>query len=393
MIKIDEKNNEYDSELHSISSYLAMFNKRMPEKYIKKFTNEGDIVYDLFSGRGTTLLQSRLMKRIGIGSDLNPYAYVLSKFKCVKINNKDDLINRVKELENEYNKLKKIYDNKIKKINKELFYYYSEKNLSQILFLKEQIGIKWKNLNNIDISILAFSLGIMHGSVKKDGSSIYFSVSMPNTISMSPNYVKNYVKKNNLKKIENNIFELIINRINKKYDPILEKEYEGFFFYWDATNKKENFIEGEKLLEQKKIKLVFTSPPYLNIVDYTNSNWLKLWMLGFERKELRQKIKLNDKFSDITNYSEFIKKILNNLYDLLDNSGIVCLVVGDIKETKLINEVWEQIKNKVNYEQIEIREEKILDNKKSTRLLNKNANATKIERILILKKIQTIKNK
>ena len=138
----DEEKQLYNSELHSISSYLAMFNKKLPEEYINKYTKKGDIVYDPFSGRGTTLLQSRLMGRIGIGSDLNPYACVLSKFKSITINSIENLIARVSELEKEYKQNKAIYDADIKNTNKELFYFYSAENLSQILFLRKKLGNK-----------------------------------------------------------------------------------------------------------------------------------------------------------------------------------------------------------------------------------------------------------
>ena len=38
--------------------------------------------------------------------------------------------------------------------------------------------------------------GIMHGSFRRDGTSQYLSISMPNTFSMSPSYVKKYIEEN-----------------------------------------------------------------------------------------------------------------------------------------------------------------------------------------------------
>ncbi|WP_283393169.1 hypothetical protein [Photobacterium phosphoreum] len=113
---------------------------------------------------------------------------------------------------------------------------------------------------------MAFSLGLMHGPTKISGETIYFSVDMPNAISMAPNYVKNYVKENNLKKPNVNIFENIKNRSLNKYDEkIISNNFNGKIFEKDST------IENEKI-NDNSIKLVITSPPYLNIINYTKSN-------------------------------------------------------------------------------------------------------------------------
>ena len=37
-------------------------------------------------------------------------------------------------------------------------------------------------------------LGVMHGGERKDGTSGYLSISMPNTFSMSPDYVRRFVQ-------------------------------------------------------------------------------------------------------------------------------------------------------------------------------------------------------
>jgi hypothetical protein len=135
-----------------------------------------------------------------------------------------------------------------------------------LIYLREKIGRNWKKNKILNNSILAFSLGLMHGPTRKDGNTtIYFLINKPNTISMSPNYVKKYAKKNNLKKIDVNIFQKIEDRINKKYDDLLNKKYNGKIYLHDATKKN-------KFIKNNSIDLLVSSPPYLSIVNYTNSN-------------------------------------------------------------------------------------------------------------------------
>lgn len=58
-------------ELHSLCSYMAMFPPSIPHFFIRWLTEPGDVVYDPFSGRGTTVLEACLLGRRGLGSDAN----------------------------------------------------------------------------------------------------------------------------------------------------------------------------------------------------------------------------------------------------------------------------------------------------------------------------------
>jgi hypothetical protein len=197
---------------HRICSYVAMFYPSLAKYFIEKYApNNNDIVLDTFSGRGTTLLQARLMNKKSYAIDLNPFAFVLSRSKA-KSFEVELIINRINEWEQEYEKMKSNY--RVNRVNKNLKVYYSNKNLRQLFFVKKNFSEKYKTLSEIDNFILAITLGIMHGPMRKNGDSIYLSLSMSNHTSMSVNYVRNYSLKHNLVKPEFNIFEKIRNRAN-----------------------------------------------------------------------------------------------------------------------------------------------------------------------------------
>ena len=63
------------------ATYLAMFPPTIPHVFVTWLTRPGDTVYDPFSGRGTTPLEACLMGRVGIGSDANPLACLLTSAK------------------------------------------------------------------------------------------------------------------------------------------------------------------------------------------------------------------------------------------------------------------------------------------------------------------------
>lgn len=62
--------------LHEIS-YRACFKPQLPRFLIERLTQPGEVVYDPFMGRGTTLLESALLGRTPWGGDLNPLCAAL----------------------------------------------------------------------------------------------------------------------------------------------------------------------------------------------------------------------------------------------------------------------------------------------------------------------------
>ena len=66
---------------HPMCSYLASFPASLAHAFIARWSRPGDVVLDPFSGRGTTALQACAEGRIGVGNDLNPFAFLLTAAK------------------------------------------------------------------------------------------------------------------------------------------------------------------------------------------------------------------------------------------------------------------------------------------------------------------------
>src|SRR5580658_4354553 len=67
---------------HSICPYFAMFPEAFVRRNLLAWSKRGDVVLDPFSGRGTTVFESLLNGRRGLGCDTNPVAVCLSKAKA-----------------------------------------------------------------------------------------------------------------------------------------------------------------------------------------------------------------------------------------------------------------------------------------------------------------------
>src|SRR5207247_1664057 len=83
---------------HSICPYFAMFPESFVRRNILAWSKRDDVILDLFSGRGTTVFESLLNGRRGLGCDTNPVAVCLSKAKAVPPALKD-ILGRIEALE------------------------------------------------------------------------------------------------------------------------------------------------------------------------------------------------------------------------------------------------------------------------------------------------------
>ena len=67
--------------MHSFHRYYGKLIPAIPRAFIREFTNVGDLIFDPFSGSGTTALESRFLDRNFIGVEINPLSVLISKIK------------------------------------------------------------------------------------------------------------------------------------------------------------------------------------------------------------------------------------------------------------------------------------------------------------------------
>lgn len=75
--------------------YPGNWSPFVPKNIILRYSKENDLILDQFIGSGTTLVEAKLLKRRGIGCDVNPVALELSQ-KRIKGVNGESSINLVK---------------------------------------------------------------------------------------------------------------------------------------------------------------------------------------------------------------------------------------------------------------------------------------------------------
>jgi DNA modification methylase len=78
-----------------VGDYWGNFVPQIPNQILRRFTRPGEIVVDLFSGMGTTLIECRHLGRHGIGVDLNEPVVARSRERIARARNVGDVLTEV----------------------------------------------------------------------------------------------------------------------------------------------------------------------------------------------------------------------------------------------------------------------------------------------------------
>ncbi|PIV45056.1 MAG: hypothetical protein COS25_01905 [Candidatus Nealsonbacteria bacterium CG02_land_8_20_14_3_00_37_10] len=368
--------NRRGHSLHSMCTYMASFPPGIPKYFIEMFTQENDVVFDPFSGRGTTPAEACILGRKGIGNDLNPLAYILTRSK-VRVPDRDAIKKRLVNLKNKWlTEKEKIDISKEPDKIKMIFHPYT---LNQLVFLKNNLN--YKN-GDIDVFLIGNLMGCIHGSSKG-----FLSVSMPNTFSMSPNYIKKYIQEKKLILPKRDVFEVLENKINRVLEDGIP-ETTGECFYGDARHVK---------LDANSVKLIVSSPPYLKVIKYGMYNWIRLWFINEEPEMVDEKL---DDTHNLPNYLIFMDEVFKEVNRIMRDDGLIVFIIGDVIKkdvsVNLAEEVWKYSGEKNGFKLLKIIEDNIEKNNKTTKIWNeKRGKATPTDRLLVMykKRIPTLINR
>lgn len=301
--------------LHRICSRTGSFPPSLAYYFIMKYSKPGDKVLDPFSGKGTAPLEACLNNRIGIGNDLAPEAYVLTRAKTRPVRYREvlDWIESAKP-----KVIQRASNYSIDDVEEKVKVFYSKYTLRQILAVRDLINeLEDEDLSNF---LKALMLGILHGP-----SNIHLSIKSSHSFSMSPGYVKRYVKEYGFRKPRRDVLKCLklkAERVFRDGIPALR----GSAYMNDARSLP---------LEEEEVDLVITSPPYFNMQTYAWDNWLRLWFLGYNYKKVKEML---FQTNSIKKFKAFIKDCLKEFFRVLKWDRAAILVLGSVKlNGKIVN--------------------------------------------------------
>jgi hypothetical protein len=290
---------------------MAMFPPAMPHLFIRWLTKPGDAVYDPFSGRGTTILEACLAGRVGLASDANPLAWLLSRAKCDPPT-RASITKRLRQLaESEPSALKVSAPPDIEML-------FAPRVLSQLVWLQTELD----RSRRVDRFLLAVLAGMLHGNADRAGVPRGLSIAMPNTFAMAPQYVRRYIKEHNLKPPVVDVLDALARRLNTFPLPG-EGFHRGQAWLQNVTSP----IAYPK--DAPQAKLVFTSPPYLQVIKYGKFNWVRHWLLQSDPRDVDKDLFAS---GSLAKYLSFITQMVRNVRLVMRDDGYFCMVVGDVRQ-------------------------------------------------------------
>jgi hypothetical protein len=379
--------------MHTMCSYQGMFPAKLANYFIQSYSAPGDLVLDPFSGRGTTVLQARASGRQGVASDLSPLAYVLSAAKANPPSWKD-LTKTIDRLERDYAKRTTPDPD----VSPDIEMLFHPDTLRQLWFLRRWLlRTNYVTWDPCKLMIGGSLAGILHGSFRTNGTSAYLSISMPNTFSMAPTYVRKYVAENGLVAPDQNVFARLREKVARLYLDSTSG-LSGTVHLDDAVRSVgRNDLRG-------KVQLAVTSPPYLKVMNYGTSNWIRLWWLGLDdvsRQRGAGRLALDaelDHQHQYGPYKEFILKVLRGIRDALAPTGIVAFVVGDVAtpdrpSLALARQLWDDIGDQTGLHFVDLIEDDLPSHNKVSRIWgDTRGQATDRDCVLVLSRQPNVKN-
>jgi DNA methylase len=247
-----------ESTLHQLSPYIGKIKSSMAASLVSQFTNEGDLVYDPFSGSGTVALEAWAARRRVLANDLSPYANLLTKAKLFPCRSLQDALYQIQRANIEAIKLRDGVD--LRKIPGWVRHFFHPETLRETVAWVDVLRSRrhW--------FLLASLLGILHHQ-------------RPGFLSFPSSHTVPYLR---IKKFPYSRFpELyeyrsVRDRLEAKVTrafrrmPDLDFDIARSCFRSDAG----------ALCPPGSVEAIITSPPYMRLLDYARDNRLRLWFLG-----------------------------------------------------------------------------------------------------------------
>ena len=193
---------------------------------------------------------------------------------------------------------------------------FHEETLRQILFLRATL--RWQE-SRTDGFIAALALGCLHGESHR--TPLCLSNRMPRTISTKPAYSVRWWRKNSCLPPRRDAFLILRAAAEYRYCSPLPA-INGYVVQGDV--RQAGFLLSAF---KKQVNLVITSPPYLDITDYHEDQWLRLWFLGGAPKPVLGQCR-DDRHRIARTYWQFLSEAWQGIAPLLHESAQIIIRIG-----------------------------------------------------------------
>jgi DNA methylase len=293
------------SSLHEVS-YRACFKPQLPRFFIERLTQPGDLVYDPFMGRGTTLLEAVLLGRQAAGCDINPLSAILLRPR-LEAPSIEQVHQRLDEIEWDYDG----------PLPEDFLVFYHPKTLRQICALRDVLS-----RSSVDQWIRMVATNRLTGHSKG-----FFSVyTLPPNQAVS---IQSQRRINEQRKQSPDMRDVAA-LIRRKSRSLLRNPQLSTLNPQLSTLLITGSCDETPAIPSESVTLVVTSPPFLDVVDYETDNWLRCWFNHVDPKSIKLWM-----FKRVEEWSQRMTIVFRELNRGLKRGGFVAFEVGEVRNGKL----------------------------------------------------------
>ncbi|HEU17260.1 MAG TPA: site-specific DNA-methyltransferase [Methanolinea sp.] len=306
------------SSIHEVS-YRACFKPQLPRFFITLLTERGDLVYDPFCGRGTTILEAGLCGRNVAANDINPLSRILTLAR----------LHPPRESE-VAERLSAIPFSSGCRANIDLSMFYHPDTESSLVSLRQYLLGRQEDgrEDHIDRWIRMVATSRLTGH-----SNGFFSVyTLPPNQAVSPESQARINRLRDQVPPRRDVAALIIRKTRSLLRTLSDDERTRLFqagnsaiFSTCDSRKTHHLMPGS-------VQLTVTSPPFLDIVQYSRDNWLRCWFNGIDDKAVGKEITMARIVSE---WSSVMQETFFELARITRPGGFVAFEVGEVRKREV----------------------------------------------------------
>jgi hypothetical protein len=302
--------------LHEIS-YRACFKPQLPRFFIERLTSPGEVVYDPFMGRGTTLVEAALLGRVPYGCDINPLSQV---FGGGRLNPPELAV--IEE------RLLTVPLNEPADEPEDLLAFYHPETLRKLSSLKRHFQERRRQgkVDALDLWLEMVCLNRLTGH----SPGFFSGRTMPPNQAVSVKSQRKINARLGLTPPPRDVNKSIHKKTRQLHGDVTPEIATRLREVASRTRQVTGPASSTPAIESDSVSLVVTSPPFLDIVDYATDNWLRCWFLDLDPKTVQLTVP-----KKLEAWAAAMREVFVELHRVLRPGGRVAFEVGEVRGGKI----------------------------------------------------------